>query len=87
MQVIKQEKQEVLVTTEHYNLCDKCNEKIEVDYYDAFNFELVYEVGTKCPEGGDGEEQTMELCQKCSDECIKLLKDNGYRINKNGYSY
>ena len=84
MYVQKTENQikEVEVITESYRLCDKCNKKIQVGGYDAFEFELEYITGTSYPEGGSGKKKEMELCDKCADDCIQLLKDNGYRINE-----
>jgi len=82
MKVFETEKQikEVYVTLESYTLCDKCNEKIKKDTYEQFKCELIHETGTNYPEGGSGEKQEMELCQKCAVELIELLKTNGYRI-------
>jgi hypothetical protein len=89
MYVKKTEKQikEVEVTTESYTLCDKCNQKIQTKGYDAFEFELEYKTGDSYPEGGSGEKKEMELCDKCADDCIQLLKDNGYRINESEWDY
>ena len=84
MYVKKTQKQikEVEVTTESYHLCDKCNEKIQPGLFNAFEFKLEYITGENYPEGGRGEKKEMELCDKCADDCIQLLKDNGYRINE-----
>lgn len=89
MYVKKTEKQikEVEVITESYSLCDKCNKKINIGVHDAFNFELEYKTGDNYPEGGSGDKKEMELCPKCADDCIKLLKDNGYRINESEWDY
>ena len=89
MYVKKTEKQikEVDVVTESYSLCDKCNEKIRTGSYDAFEFELEYKTGSSYPEGGSGEKKEMELCDKCADDCIRLLKDNGYRINESQWDW
>lgn len=83
MRILKKEKkmQEIDVTLEDYNLCDKCNEKIGLeDIYDAFDFCLYHKTGTSYPEGGSGQKQEVELCKKCSVELMALLKTNGYRI-------
>ena len=89
MYVKKTEKQtkEVEVTTESYSLCDKCNEKIQTRSYDAFTFELEYKTGNNYPERTSGNRKEMELCDKCADDCIKLLKDNGYRINESEWDW
>lgn len=90
MQVIKKEKRmkEVDVTIEDYNLCDKCNEKIKKeDSYDAFECEFIYKTGSSYPEGGSGEKQEMELCQKCAVELVALLKTNGYRVTDSEWDW
>lgn len=70
------------VVVESYNLCDKCNEIISIGNYDAFEFKLEYTTGDSYPEGGSGDKKEMELCSKCANDCIQLLKANGYRINE-----
>ena len=84
MEVIKTEKRmkEVEVTIERYTLCDKCNNKIERESsFDVFECKLEQRTGEHYPEGGSGEKDKMDLCQKCAKDCIKLLTDNGYRIS------
>ena len=71
MQVIRNEKQmkEVEVTIENYNLCDKCNEKIETeDSYDAFECEFIHKTGSSYPEGGSGENKKWN--------CVKNVQLN-----------
>jgi len=90
MQVIKKEKRmkEVDVTIENYNLCDKCNQKIEKeDCYDAFKCEFIHKTGSSYPEGGYGEKQEMELCQKCAIELVTLLRTNGYRVTDSEWDW
>lgn len=89
MKVEIKEKQtkEVDVIIESYRLCDKCNDKIKITTYDSFEFKLEYRTGNSYPEGGGGEDKKMELCDKCADDCIQLLKDNGYRINDSEWDY
>lgn len=89
MLVIKKEKQikEVDVTVEQHNLCDKCNEKIYIDIYEAFECEFKYKTGNYYPGSGDGILQEMELCKKCSVGFVDLLKEKGYRINESEWSY
>jgi hypothetical protein len=82
MEVIKKHKEmkEVYVTDEHYTICDKCGQKIHTNYYDAFNFKFSRRTGTEYPEGGSGEEETLDLCQDCSIKIVHLLKVNGYNV-------
>ena len=82
MVVFKKEKQvkEVEVTVESYTLCDKCNERIKTGSYDSFECEFTHKTGSSYPGGGSGELQSMQLCQKCADECVELLRANGYRV-------
>jgi hypothetical protein len=82
MQVIKREKQmkEVDVIIESYTICDKCNEKIKKGCYDAFECKFIHKTGSSNLEGGIGEKQEMELCQKCAVELVALLRTNGYRV-------
>lgn len=90
MNIIKTEKQikEVDVVIENYNICDKCNNKIEKqDMFDSFKCEFIHETGESYPEGGSGEKQKMELCKKCVPELIQLLRDNGYRVTDSEWEF
>ena len=90
MRVVKKEKRmkEVEVILEDFNLCDKCNCKIEKeDSYDSFECEFTHKTGSSYPEGGSGEKQEMELCQKCAVECVELLRANGYRITDSEWDW
>lgn len=89
MEVVKKEKQlkEVEVVTARYNLCDKCNEKIVVDNYESFECEFIHKVGSRYPEGGSGDKQAMELCQKCAYTLVELLRENGYRITDSEWDF
>ena len=82
MQIIKthKEMQEVEVIDEKYNVCDKCDEKIEVDMYDAFSCDFTVTTGHRISNDGSGEYQEMELCKICTDKLVEFLKENGYRI-------
>lgn len=74
------------VVIDEYTLCDKCNQKIEVDEYDIFECTLSLRTGENipdCPPSGELEE--MHLCQKCSNEFMDVLKKIGYRINKSNF--
>lgn len=74
--------EEVTRIVEDFHLCDKCNAKINVDHYDSFKFNLTYKEGYCYPEGGSGTKTEMELCPNCAEECIELLKLNGYRMTE-----
>ena len=89
MQIIKKERQikEVDVTIDSYTLCDKCNEKIKTDNCDAFECKFIHKTGSNYPEGGSGEKQEMELCQKCAVELVALMRENGYRVSDSEWDY
>ena len=71
---------EVYVTDERYTKCDKCGKKIEKDCYDSFECKFNKKIGASFPDGGSGEEETLDICQECSEILVKLLLDNGYNI-------
>jgi len=73
---------EVVEIIEQYNLCDKCDKRINVGAYDAFEFTVDHTIGTCYPESTDTITESIELCQNCVKDCMLLLKENGYRINK-----
>lgn len=84
MQVLKKEQQLKDVVVESYCICDKCDERIKKDHFDAFEFELELEHKTGKIYGGDGgsvKTESIDLCQKCSVELIGMLKEKGYRFN------
>jgi hypothetical protein len=89
MYVEKKEKQvkEVDVVIDSYHICDKCNKKIITESHDAFEFDLEYRTGTDYPESGSGDKKAMDLCDECADDCIQLLRDNGYRINESEWDW
>ena len=80
-QKTKRVMKEVEVVVEKYTICDKCGCKIETENFDAFECNFTYVVGSCYPEGGCGEEQSMDICQNCADDLVKLLIANGYNIN------
>ena len=82
MQIIKKHKEvmEVDVTDEVYDICDKCGQKIEVNGYDAFSCEFERKIGQSFPESANIEIDELELCQECAEDCINLLRENGYNI-------
>lgn len=89
MKVVKKEKQtkEVEVTVECYEICDKCNEKIEKDAGDAFEFDFLHKTGSTYPEGGAGEQQEMDLCKICAEDLVSRLREMGYRISDSEWDY
>lgn len=66
---------------ESYTECDKCKNKIKVSYYDVFECSFLYKEGSSYPEGGDWDETTMDLCQKCGQDLVNTLNNLGYRLN------
>lgn len=87
MQIIKKERQLKEVVVENYSLCDKCNEKIQLEsMYDAFTCKASLTTGSQYPGGGFGENQEIELCQECAVELIFLLASHGYRINRSEWA-
>jgi hypothetical protein len=82
MRILKKVRQLVMtdVIVEDYIVCDKCKEEIDVEPFDAFKCKFVYKTGSCYPEGGNGEKQSMELCQDCADDFVELLKSNGYNV-------
>ena len=84
MRIRTTEKQlkEVEVTKESYIECDKCMSKIRTGAYDAFNCEVIVTTGEAYPESIDTLERSVDLCQNCAEDMIKLLSENGYRINE-----
>lgn len=73
---------EVEVTKDLYDECDKCKCRIKTGSFDAFECSFKYQEGDVYPEGcGSIDETTMELCQKCGEELVEILKALGYRLN------
>lgn len=68
-------------------VCDKCGEDIVKNTYDAFSFELSYQIGDCYPEGGSGEKWELDLCQDCAVKAKDLLKNNGYRFIESDWDY
>jgi len=89
MKILEKRKvfKEVEEIIDSYDVCDKCNLRISIDLYETFESELKIKFGTDCPEGGDGDIKSMNLCQNCSLELLELLKNNNYRINESGWSW
>ena len=81
------EVKEVETVVDSYNLCDKCNERIETDAYDAFEFNIEQITGKRYSDSASAEKKSIELCPKCADDCMELLKTNGYRVITSDWSY
>jgi len=64
-------------------ICNKCGEKIFIEIYNVFDCNILnIRTGDNYPEGGSGDEFTMELCENCTQDMMKLLQENGYHIEK-----
>jgi len=90
MRIRKTEKQvkEVVVVIADYEVCDKCGKKIKKDdVHDAFEFDFKLKEGVQYPEGGSGDEEVMDLCQTCARELVEKLKEMGYGIRKEDWSW
>jgi hypothetical protein len=87
MEVIKKETKMTEVITECYDICDKCGKRISTKFGDAFEFSLEYKTGQSYPEGGNGVKKSLDLCQKCAPEAIKLLMDNGFSIQTSEWDW
>jgi len=81
VRITEKQVREIEVTKESYTLCDKCDSRIIKRIYDAFDCEICITTGECYPEGNNIMVSNVDLCQKCSDDLVILLKNNGYRIN------
>jgi hypothetical protein len=68
------------VVVESYTLCDKCGIRISITNFDAFEFKLEHRTGDIYPGGGSGDKHTLDLCKECAPKAIKLLEENGFKI-------
>lgn len=68
-------------------ICDKCNQEVDNDIYDAFKFDLTYKKGECYPDGGSGVKVDIDLCPKCAEDLISLLENNNYRTNTSDWDY
>lgn len=82
IRITEKQLKEVEVTKESYIECDKCKSKIRTGCYDAFNCEVIVTTGYSFPNSNDTIERSVDLCQTCAEDMIKLLSENGYRINE-----
>ena len=78
---------EVEVIDERYTQCDKCGDRIKIGGYDAFCCELEHKTGSSYPEGGSGDIDTLDLCQDCAKDLIKLLKENEYNVQSKEWDW
>ena len=49
--------------------------------FDVFESHFSFRSGDVFPEGGSVEVKSIDLCQKCNEEFLVLLKESGYYIN------
>ncbi len=58
--------------------CDLCGEKIDVRGYDVDEVEVRHKTGSNYPEGGSGDETSVDMCGKCFDEkLVPWLRSQG----------
>jgi hypothetical protein len=62
---------------ESYTECDRCKGEIKVCGYNVFECNFLYKEGVNYPEGGDWDETTMDLCEKCGKCLIETLENLG----------
>ena len=84
MEIIKKQKvvKEVYEVVEQYNVCDKCGKNLDdKEYEDAFSCEFDYTTGYSYnSEERQTESQTLELCENCGEEAMKILSNNGFKF-------
>jgi len=70
-------------------ICDKCGKKTEPTLlHDAYHPDWFFcETGNKSDRGGAGEIKSIDLCWRCTEDLVKLMKDNGYRIKIERWDY
>jgi hypothetical protein len=78
---------EIEVVTESYIQCDKCGEKISKQIYEIFDFDFEVRKGLGFPSGGNGIQINLDLCQKCCEEALNLLEENGFKIHSKKWDY
>jgi hypothetical protein len=70
--------------------CDKCGKKIVSEkfgdvYEDSwFEFKTGESYGA---DGGSGDLYKIDLCEECSLDLIKLMKENGYKVRGEEWDY
>lgn len=73
---------EVEETVEDYLVCDKTGLMITKQAYEHYVFEFNIEMGSSYPECGNYTEYKLHLDQTCIPDLIKLLRDNGYKVQE-----
>lgn len=61
--------------------CDKCARLIKYENHTAYKsdwFRVTF--GTNYPEGGNGVDKVMDLCEECARKLVEILSANGYEI-------
>lgn len=83
MKHIKTKKKKVVIQdfiVAEWKTCDKCEQKIESEKFNAFDFEFEITTGENFPEGGGGEKAKLDLCETCAELLVELLKSNGFAV-------
>lgn len=76
--------EDVVVST----MCDLCHEKIEQGMYEVNEVTIRFTKGDEYPEGGSGEETTVDMCGKCFEsKLIPWLASIGVAPQVKEYSY
>lgn len=72
-----------------YVTCDLCGEKIEGrDTYDVNEVEIRYKTGRNYPEGGSGDETSVDMCGKCFEEkLVPWLRSQGVEPRTEDWSW
>ena len=89
MRVIKTEKQTIEqdVVIADYMVCDKCLGNIELKRHDAFESNVKLTTGSSYPEGGEGGEKWLDLCQPCAEVLMDKLKALGYKVQSREFDW
>jgi len=78
MEKTRKRRKTITFTEVTHKVCDKCEEEIDIDLHEVFDFRL--RTGCSFLEGGGGEEFTLDLCQDCAPEAVELLKEHGFNV-------
>ena len=58
--------------------CDLCGAEIKAGNYSAEEVEVRHRTGSSCPEGGSGEEVSVDMCGDCFDtKLVPWLRTQG----------
>ena len=64
--------------TVDFVVCDLCGARINEKNYDVDEVEVRHKTGHSCPDGGNGEETSVDMCGKCFDEkLVPWLRSQG----------